>query len=116
MANEAADAALVLQAHQSMCVTNLCLGNPRITVDHMKQAAALYNPQAHSANTQRYGQDPGVATMAMGAVALLLTGQESEALAASDRAVDIARKYAQPSTLSLALFFAAMLHQFHRDP
>jgi predicted ATPase len=116
MANESGDSALVLQAHQSMCVTNLCLGNPRITIDHMNQAAAVYDAGVHSANSLRFGQDPGVATLAMGAVALLLTGQEAQALETSERALKLAKKLSQPTTTSLAMFFGAMLHQLHGDP
>jgi len=92
------------------------MGNPSVTVDHMNQAAAVYNAGIHSMNSLRYGQDPGVATLAMGAVALLLTGQEAQALAASERALTLAKKLSQPTTTSLAMFFGAMLHQLHGDP
>jgi len=71
------DDALMLQAHQAMCVTHLCLGVPDVTRDHMEQAAAVYDPAAHAGNTTSFGQDPGVATQAFGAVALWLLGQVS---------------------------------------
>ena len=35
-----------------MCVTALCLGNPQLTVEHMEQAAAIYDPREHAANTR----------------------------------------------------------------
>jgi len=115
MAKAANDSALLLQAHQAMCVTHLCLGHPAVTVDHMQQAAAIYDPELHAVNTERFGQDPGVATLAFGAVALLLMGREEEALEASQRALELARDSHQPSTLALAMHFAAMLHQFRGD-
>jgi len=112
MAQATNDSALLLQAHQAMCVTHLCLGNPAVTVKHMQEAAAIYDPELHAVNTERFGQDPGVATLAFGAVALLLMGRKEEALAASERALELARQSNQPSTLALAMHFSAMLHQF----
>jgi tetratricopeptide (TPR) repeat protein len=115
MGKHANDSALLLQAHQAMCVTHLCMGNPAVTVDHMKQAAKIYDPQRHAINTERFGQDPGVATLAFGAVALQLMGKEKEALAASQQALELARESNQPSTSALAMHFAAMLHQLRGD-
>ena len=115
LAREAGDPALMLQAHQSMCVTHLCLGNPAVTVEHMEQAAAMYDPRRHAANTEFFGQDPGVATLAFGSVALWLMGRGDEAAAAGERSVALARRLAQPSSLAVALFFSAMLHQLRGD-
>jgi predicted ATPase/DNA-binding winged helix-turn-helix (wHTH) protein len=115
MARQANDSALLLQAHQAMCVTHLCLGKPALTVDHMQQAAAIYDPARHAGNTERFGQDPGVATLAFGAVALMLMGRGEEALRASERSLELARRSLQPSSLALAMHFAAMLHQCRDD-
>jgi adenylate cyclase len=98
-----------------MCVTHLCLGMPDVTRDHMEQAAAVYDPAAHAANTTSFGQDPGVATAAFGAVALWLLGRPQDALAASERSLELARRLDQPSSLAVAMHFAAMLHQCRGD-
>ncbi|HEX8523410.1 MAG TPA: AAA family ATPase [Tepidisphaeraceae bacterium] len=111
MARASGNTALLLQAHQAMCVTALCLGNFALTVDHMTQAAAIYDPHRHPSNTPRYGQDPGVACFAFGAVALQLLNRGTEALAASERALNHARSLNQPTTLALAMHFSAMMHQ-----
>jgi predicted ATPase len=116
MAREAGDDALLLQAHQAACVTYLCLGNPSGTREHMAQAVAVYDPRRHAANTHQFGQDPGVACQAFGGVALWLLGDSEEALRVSTRALELARGLGQPSTLSVALHFAAMLHQCRGDP
>jgi predicted ATPase len=115
MARQANDSALLLQAHQAMCVTHLCLGKPAVTVDHMQQAAAIYDPARHAGNTERFGQDPGVATLAFGAVALMLMGRSEEAVHASERSLELARRSLQPSSLALAMHFSAMLHQCRDD-
>jgi predicted ATPase/DNA-binding winged helix-turn-helix (wHTH) protein len=109
------DASLRLQAHQAMCVTHLCLGDPRVAAEHMERAEAIYDPALHAANTQTFGQDPGVATLAFGAIALWLLNRADEAQAAGERSLQLARRLQQPSSLALALYFAAMLHQLRGD-
>jgi predicted ATPase/DNA-binding winged helix-turn-helix (wHTH) protein len=115
IARESGDAALVLQAHQAASVTALCLGQPAAAEEHMTQAAAIYDPACHAGNTERFGQDPGVATMAFGAVAQCLRGRPEAAVDTSDRAIELARRSGQPSSLALAMHFAAMLHQLRDD-
>jgi tetratricopeptide (TPR) repeat protein len=81
----------------------------------MERAAAAYDPAVHSRNTEAYGQDPGVATQAFGSVALWILGRPREALAASNRSLETARRIDQPSSTAVALHFAAMLHQLRGD-
>jgi predicted ATPase/DNA-binding winged helix-turn-helix (wHTH) protein len=117
MARAANDDALMLQAHQAMSVTALCSGDPRTTVAHMGQAEAIYDVARHAANATEFGQDPGVACLAFGAVGAWLCGEEEQrALTASNRALASARASQQPSSLALALHFAAILHQLRGDP
>ena len=115
MALDSDDSALIMQAHQAMCVTALCLGDFAVTADHAARAAALYDPARHPANTQVYGQDPGVATQSFGAVALWLMGRPREAMDASRRALDLAARLGQPSSIAVSIHFAAMLHQCRGD-
>ena len=115
MASGARDAGLTLQAYQAMCVTHLCLGDPAVTADFMERAQAVYDPAKHSVNTQTYGQDPGVSTLAFGSVALWLMNEKQRAMEASERSLSLARRLGQPSSLALAMHFAAMLHQLRGD-
>ncbi|VTS02810.1 atp synthase subunit beta : Protein kinase OS=Gemmatimonadetes bacterium KBS708 GN=J421_0248 PE=3 SV=1: Pkinase: AAA_16 [Gemmata massiliana] len=116
LAEQAADPALILQARQAGAVVALCAGDPGTVRRHMRTAIALYDPARHSPLTFQFGQDPGVACLAFGAVALWLLGEPEEAIARSRDAVQLARDGSQPSTLVLALHFAAVLHQFRGDP
>ena len=115
IARESGDAALVLQAHQAASITALCLGEPAVALEHLGQASVIYDPASHAGNTEQFGQDPGVATMAFGAVALCLLGRPGEAVVTSDRSIELARRSRQPSSLALAMHFAAMLHQLRED-
>ena len=115
LAQQAGDATLLMQAHQAMCVTSLCVGNPTLTVEHMLQAERIYDPKRHANNTNTYGQDPGIATLALGAVALCILDQADEAMVRMERALELARQVGQPSTANFVLHFAAMLHQLRGD-
>jgi predicted ATPase/tRNA A-37 threonylcarbamoyl transferase component Bud32 len=106
---------LVLQAHQAQAVTALCRGKPVVTLRHMEQAMALYDPGRHDTHSFLFGQDPGVACTAFGAVALWLLGSPDEASRQSEAAVRRS-EVLSPATRALALHFAGMLHQLRRDP
>jgi predicted ATPase len=109
------NSSLQLQAHQAMCVTNLCRGEPEVTCAHMELAATIYDPVKHRSNAERFGQDPGVATLAFGSVALWILGRTQDAAQASERSLALAIQLAQPSSQALAMHFAAMLHQLRGD-
>jgi predicted ATPase len=115
LAQDAQDPAQLLQARQALAVTSLCLGDPAATREHMEQGIALYDPKRHQGHTFLYGQDPGVACRAFGAVALWLLGYPDQAVRRSREAVALAGELGQPSTLVLALHFAAMLRQYRRE-
>lgn len=115
MAQSAGDDGWMLQGHQAMAVTALCSGDPRTTIAHMEMAQRIYDPARHAANARSFGQDPGVACIAFGAVAVWLCGDEARAVQASRRAVELAKASDQPTTLALALHFAAILHQLRGD-
>jgi predicted ATPase len=116
LAEQAGDPALVLEAHQAGAIVALCAGEPAVARRHAEAAARLYVPNRHRHLTFQFGQDPGVACLAFGAVALWQLGESAEAVARSRDAVRLARDGSQPSTLALALHFAAVLHQFRGDP
>ena len=115
LAEQRQDPALKLQSHQAFAVTTLCLGEPAAAREHMECGAELYDPRQHPALTFQFGQDPGVACLAFGAVALWLLGFPEQALARSDQAVRLSHEQSQPSTQALALHFAAILHQCRRE-
>jgi predicted ATPase len=110
------DPSLVMQTQQALAVTTLCRGEPAATVRHMEQSALLYDPRRHHTHSSQFGQDPGVACKAFGAVALWLLGFPNEAERQSNAALELAEDLVQPSSQALALHFAAMLYQLRREP
>ena len=115
LADQLQDSALVLQAEQALAVTSLCMGEPLATCEHMRRGTALYDPQRHHGHSFLFGQDPGVACRAFGAVALWLLGYPEQALQTSREAIRLSHELSQPSSQALALHFAAMVHQCRRE-
>ncbi len=116
LAAQLRDPGLVIQAHQALAVTTLCLGEPAATVRHMEQAIALYDNERHRTHSFQFGQDPSVACKSFGAVALCLRGQPDAAVELSAEAIRLSHRLSQPSSQTLALHFGAMVHQLRRDP
>src|SRR4029077_15431245 len=71
---------LALQSQQALAMTAFCRGEPSATVSHMEQAIPLYDQVRHRSHSALFGQDPGVACRAFGAVALWLIGHPDEAV------------------------------------
>jgi len=115
LARRLRDPALELQAQQALAVTTLCAGEPAATRRHMDRGAALYDRERHQTHTLLFGQDPGVACQAFGAVALWLLGYPDQAVQVSREASRLSHELVQPSSQALALHFAAMVHQCRRE-
>jgi predicted ATPase len=115
LARKADDPAQLIQARQALAITSLCRGDPAATHEHMEHGIALYDAERHSNLGYLYGQDPGVGCLAFGAVALWLLGRPDQAVARSREAVALAGASGQPSTLALALHFAAIVRQHRRE-
>lgn len=115
LAQSAQDPAQLLQARQALATTSFSLGNPAGTREHMEQGIALYDLKRHSSHTDLYGQDPAVVYLAFGSVAVWLLGFPDRAIEHSRAAVTLGEELGQPSTLALALYFAAMLGQCRRE-
>ena len=114
LAGRLQDPDLSLQAHQALGMTAFCQGRPADAVHHVEQALVLYDSDRHRGHAFMFGQDPAVICKAYGAVALWLMGFSEQAERQSDEAIEMSHDLS-PSSQSVALHFAAMLHQLRRD-
>src|SRR5262249_34253791 len=90
-------------------------GEPAGALPHVEQAAALlYDPRRHHTHSFLFGQDPGIICKAFGAVVLWLLGYADQAERQSEDAVQASWELS-PSSQTVALHFAAMLHQLRGE-
>src|SRR5262249_28429168 len=102
-------------ARMALAVTSFSLGDPAATREHAEQAVALYDPRRHGSHTHLYGQDPKVACLAFGAVAVWILGYPNQARRLSREAVALGGELGHPTSRALALYFDTMLRQYCRE-
>jgi predicted ATPase/class 3 adenylate cyclase len=116
LAQRLQDPDLLLEAHHSLWATLLTGGELVATQPHQEQGMRLYDPQRHRAHAALYsGHDPGVCCRQQAAHCLWLLGYPDQAMASMQEALALAQQLAHPMSLTLALFWAAMLHHLRRE-
>ena len=115
LAQRAQDPVLLQQAHNALAGALLHLGELSAAQAHLQQGIALYDPQQHRALVLRLGIDLGVFFLAYMVRPLWLLGYPDQALQQSQKALTMAQEFAHPFSLTYALFFAALGHQFRRE-
>jgi predicted ATPase len=106
---------MLLEAQMARGTIALLLGELVAARPHLEQAIALYDVQHHRSHVLRYSQDPGVISLSRASWALWLLGYPDQALSRSQETLALARELAHPHSLAMALYFAAMFHQFRRE-
>jgi predicted ATPase len=115
LAQNAQDPDLLIQAHVAFTVTTFSQGELIATREHAEQGTALYDRKRHQTHIHIYGQDPGVACLAFGAVAHWLLGHPDKAIERSREAIILGEELGHPTSHALALYFATMVRQYARE-
>jgi predicted ATPase len=115
LAERVGDPGLLVEAHLALGSASFWLGQPTVAREHWDKGIALYDPERHRSHAFVYVRDPGVASLALAAIALWLLGRPDKALKRTDEALALARKIAHPFSLAIALFFAAWLSALRRE-
>jgi predicted ATPase len=109
------DPAPRLLAHYQMGLVLFWRGELAAARTHLTQALMLYDPQAHRTLAVHYGADLGVMSHSHLARALWRMGAPDQARQHSQAACTLAEEVAHPYSLTQALVFAAIVHQYRRE-
>jgi predicted ATPase len=116
LAEHLQDPDLLLEAHHALWATFFLGGELTAARPHFEQGLRLYEPQRHHTHATLYSEhDPGVCCHQLAAPSLWLLGYSDQAVANSQAALALAPQLAHPYTLTLALYFAAMVHHLCQD-
>ena len=116
LAQSLQDPDLLLEAHHALWTTLFFAGELATARPHLEEGMRLYDPQRHRAHAALYtGHDPGVCCRNIAAWSLWLLGYPDKAVASSQAALALAQRLAHPYSLTLALYWAAVLHHFRRE-
>jgi tetratricopeptide (TPR) repeat protein len=113
IASSLSDPSCCCEAHHAMGGTLLSVGQLDSSKHHFDRALAAYD-EAHPQRSA-LGSDLGVFAHAWYAHTLWLLGDENAALAHSDQAIALARRLDHQYSQTLALAYAALLHQMRLD-
>jgi hypothetical protein len=107
------DTALRMEAHHAAWACAHTLGDPAVTVEHMRQSLAIYEFEKHGAHAYSYGgHDTAVCGKAIGGVSLWALGYPDQAIRSADAAVALAESMGHAPSLAHALLFASKRHQY----
>ena len=115
LAQAAQDPDLIMEAHHALGVTMLAFGEFAAGLEQLERAITIYDPHRHGPMAFVYGQDSGVVCRSHTAWALWFLGKSEQAVRRNDEALRLAREISHPYSLTVALAFAAWLHQFLGD-
>ena len=105
----------LMGAHDALSQILFGLGEFSLARDHQEQGIALYDPQQDNPFVSRVLQDPKVNCLSFAGRVLWFLGYPDRALKSCHEALARARELSHPSSLALALDFAAGLHQLRRE-
>jgi TOMM system kinase/cyclase fusion protein len=115
LARRVQDPAFYLEAYSALGISLFWLGEIVSAREHLEQGSALYDLEQHGSHAYLYGVDPGVGCLTYGAWSLWLLGYPDQALVRAEDAITMASKISHPFSMTRALNWAAMLHQFRRE-
>jgi predicted ATPase len=115
LAQRTHDATFLLEAHRALGDTLFYLGELDRAQAHLDQGTTLYNLREHRAHTFLYGQDPGVACLSYGALALWLRGFPDQAHERSEAALTLTHELSHPFSQVLALNLTALLDVYRQE-
>jgi adenylate cyclase len=104
-----------VQANYAAGSTMFFCGDMPRAHSHFEKVASLYSPAEHRAQYRPLVSEPGVVSLAHGALVSWRLGLPDQALQTCHRALELAREIAHPASLAHALFHAAEVRQFRGE-
>jgi tetratricopeptide (TPR) repeat protein len=105
-----------MQGYYAMGCLLFALGDFQTADDHFEQAFAHYDPDHHQVNLSFFGFNLNLFARSFHAHTLWMLGRSEQAMQQMQATIAQARSLAHPFSLALTLAYAAMLHQFRREP
>ena len=85
-------------------------------LEHLEKAIALFDPDETYQHRYRIGNNPGVVAFNISAFFLWMLGYPDRARDRANEAITLAKHMNQPFSMCYALFHAAMLRHWRREP
>lgn len=109
-AERSGDAALLLQAHQALALSDYFQGEIVAAHEHLQRSLDLYDPRQHRVHLFRYGHDPAVVGLCYRGWVLWMLGYPDQALRVSSDAMVLAREIGYAPSMAMAAHGASLVH------
>ncbi len=116
LANDCGNTSIVAAGRFMMGCTLFHIGKAAEAREHFTKALACYDPQHYPFLLHEYGPELGVFCHAYLAHSLWILGYPQQSLDRISSAVTRARELGDPFSITLALVYSAVLHQFLGEP
>jgi len=104
-----------LRGHCTLALNHLFLGDAPLSLQHARQAIALYRPEDFHTVTYGFGTDQGVIAYSVAGAAAWFTGRPDEGIALNEAAVQLGRTLASPISELLARLFKGLMHHLRGE-
>ena len=115
LAEHSNDTSMLVEAHLVLGSNLSFLDNLKMGLEHLEKGIALYDPDRHSSQRFRMGNNPGVVCRTTSAFILWMLGFPDRALKRMDDAIDLAKRLNHPYTMAYAMFHTGLLHFWRRE-
>jgi predicted ATPase/class 3 adenylate cyclase len=90
--------------------------DPRVGLDHLEKAMALYDPKHPRVRRLGLGTNPGVTILTVSSLFLWMMGYPDQARQRANEGITLAQKMNHPYSLAYAQFHNGLLHLWLRNP
>ncbi|XZN99116.1 MAG: adenylate/guanylate cyclase domain-containing protein [Microcoleus sp.] len=112
LADNSEDSVMLLASHHSMGANLFYMGDFIQAQFHLERSLFYYDARKHSSLAFIYGQDFGVADLAILSLCLWLRGYCRQALEKNEQSLTLARKIGHPFSLALAYCYETQIYHY----
>jgi predicted ATPase len=105
----------LLEGHRAIGLVDFQAGEFEAARDHLEQAIALYDFQAHGTHALRYEGDPGETCLGYAGRTLWVLGFPDQAVARGEQAIGVARATSHAGSIAEAMTWRAEISLFRRE-
>lgn len=116
LAEHLGDTEMLIDGHMILGYNLAFIEDPRVGLDHLEKAMALYDPVNPRVRRLGFGTNPGVTILTVSSLFLWMMGYPDQARGRAGEGIALAEKLNHPYSIAYAHFHNGLLHLWLRNP
>jgi tetratricopeptide (TPR) repeat protein len=116
LAEHLGDTDMQVEGHMVLGYNLAFVEDPRVGLDHLEKAIALYDPERPRVRRLGFGTNPGVIILTVSSLFLWMVGYPDRARQRAAEGIKLAQNMNHPYSLAYAQFHNGLLHLWLRNP